>query len=78
MKAIILISSIFFLLGLKISNKVDLVKKGNLAPVVTNKLDCPEKQDPKAACFQEDAKKQTDLKITSDSSNTRTSVIKFK
>ena len=29
MKAIILISSIFYILGLKIGNKIDLVKKSN-------------------------------------------------
>lgn len=29
MKAIILISSIFYILGLKISNQIDLIKKNN-------------------------------------------------
>jgi hypothetical protein len=38
MKAIILISSIFYILGLKIGNKIDLVKKSNPAEkVITEK-----------------------------------------
>ena len=39
MKAIILISSIFYILGLKISNKIDLVKKNTqVDKVITNKV----------------------------------------
>lgn len=39
MKAIILISSIFYILGLKISNKIDLVKKSNpVDTIITNKI----------------------------------------
>ena len=34
MKAIIIASSIFYLLGLKFSNNVDLVKKANATPVM--------------------------------------------
>lgn len=39
MKAIILISSIFYILGLKISNHIDLVKKSNpVDTLITNKI----------------------------------------
>lgn len=39
MKAIILISSIFYILGLKISNKIDFIKKSNpVETVITNKI----------------------------------------
>jgi hypothetical protein len=39
MKAIILISSIFYILGLKISNQIDLVKKSNpVDTIITNKI----------------------------------------
>ena len=39
MKAIILISSIFYILGLKISNQIDLVKKCNpVDTIITNKI----------------------------------------
>lgn len=39
MKAIILISSIFYILGLKISNKIDLVKKSNpVDKIITNRI----------------------------------------
>lgn len=37
MKAIILISSIFYILGLKIGNQIDLVKKANpVEKIITN------------------------------------------
>ncbi|QGY47077.1 hypothetical protein GM418_26470 [Maribellus comscasis] len=37
MKAIILISSIFYILGLKIGNKIDIVKKANpVEKIITN------------------------------------------
>lgn len=41
MKAIILISSIFYILGLKLSNKIDLIKPGvrNVSKVVKQKSD---------------------------------------
>jgi hypothetical protein len=39
MKAIILISSIFYILGLKISNKIDFIKKSNpVETIITNKI----------------------------------------
>lgn len=37
MKAIILISSIFYILGLKISNKIELVKKSNPMDTIVTK-----------------------------------------
>jgi hypothetical protein len=39
MKIIILASSIFYLLGLKVSNNLDIVKKTKIAPVIENKLE---------------------------------------
>jgi len=45
MKAIIIASSIFYLLGLKFSNNVDLVKKANATPVI----DKIENVEPKTA-----------------------------
>lgn len=39
MKAIILISSIFYILGLKIGNKVDIVKKNSpIEKIITNSI----------------------------------------
>jgi len=39
MKAIILISSIFYILGLKIGNKIDFIKKSNpVETIITNKI----------------------------------------
>jgi len=43
MKAIILISSIFYILGLKIGNKIDLVKKNNPAEKIVTEEVKPEK-----------------------------------
>lgn len=37
MKAIILISSIFYILGLKISNKIELIKKTNPVDTIVTK-----------------------------------------
>jgi len=65
MKAIILVSSIFYLLGLKISNTVDVIKKTTLTPVVTNKLDSPEKPGVNARFHHE--LKQADKKTDPDS-----------
>ena len=39
MKAIILISSIFYILGLKLGNKIDIVKKSNpVEKIITNSM----------------------------------------
>ena len=46
MKAIILISSIFYILGLKIGNKIDLVKKSHPVDKVITEKAKVEKQKP--------------------------------
>lgn len=52
MKAIILISSIFYILGLKISNKIDLIKKST--PVEKVIIHSVQKANPeKTADFEE-------------------------
>ncbi len=57
MKAIILISSIFYILGLKISNKIDLVKKSNpVEKIITHKVKTAEPE--KAASFEANAKEE--------------------
>jgi hypothetical protein len=43
MKTIILVSSIFYLIGIKVSDKVSLAKKVELTPVVFNRINYPEK-----------------------------------
>ena len=51
MKALILISSIFYILGLKISNKIDLVKKSNpVEKIITHKVKATEPE--KNATFE--------------------------
>ena len=62
MKAILLASSIFFFLGLKISNNVDINRKSNATPVIENKLEKPNESNP----FEED-KKSFKLKTCPDS-----------
>lgn len=58
MKALILISSIFYILGLKISNKIDLVKKSNpVEKIITHKVNAAEPE--KNATFEADAKQDT-------------------
>ena len=64
MKVIILASSIFYLLGLKISNNVDIVKKSKITPVIENKLEnTPVNND------INDDKKTIELKAGPDSLN---------
>ncbi|MDX8339335.1 hypothetical protein SLH46_09095 [Draconibacterium sp. IB214405] len=58
MKAIILISSIFYILGLKVSNTIDLVKKSNpTEKIITHKVQAaePEKNATFEAKAEEDA-----------------------
>jgi hypothetical protein len=56
MKALILISSIFYILGLKISNKINLVKKSNpVDKIITHKVKAAEPE--KNASFETEAKK---------------------
>lgn len=46
MKALILISSIFYILGLKISNKIDLVKKSNpVEKIITHQVKTTETEE---------------------------------
>ena len=62
MKAVILISSIFYLLGLKISNQIDIFKKSPpVEKVMTQKVTPAQKG--KAAYYKEEIK----LKSESDS-----------
>ena len=59
MKAIILISSIFYILGLKISNKIDLVKRSNpVDKIITNKI--TEEKQADAYCFKDEIGLKTD------------------
>lgn len=59
MKVIILISSIFYILGLKISNKIDLVKKVNPVEKIIIHSAKPEKNE-KAVDFKEAEKEKTE------------------
>ena len=55
MKAIILISSIFYIIGIKISNKIDLFKNTNpVDKIITNKI-APASQPGKSIYFKEEA-----------------------
>ena len=61
MKAIILISSIFYILGVKISNKIDLFKHANpVEKIITNKI--TPTQPAKSVYFKEEIqlKSETD------------------
>jgi len=61
MKAFILISSIFYILGLKISNKIDLVKKSNpVEKIITHKVKTTESEE--NASFETEAKKDAPKK----------------
>jgi len=64
MKAIILISSIFYILGLKISNKIDLIKKVSPVEKVTIQKIKPETPE-KAVTFHEVKPEKTET-INSD------------
>ncbi|NQU51325.1 MAG: hypothetical protein HQ522_02185 [Bacteroidetes bacterium] len=59
MKAIILISSIFYILGLKIGNKIDLVKKSNpVDKIITHKVKVQEQK--KSCDYAAEIAKKTD------------------
>lgn len=58
MKAIILISSIFYILGLKIGNKIDLVKKEN--PVKTISIATKVKEQDKCCEYANEIVQKTD------------------
>lgn len=51
MKAIILVSSIFYILGLKISNKIDLVKKTSRADTTISQTVVVPQLNPKQIDF---------------------------
>ncbi len=71
MKAIILISSIFYVLGLKISNKIDFVKRINPVEKIINNTIPPKKTD-KVFHFhdEEDKKPEVDtLKSSTPAGN---------
>ncbi len=71
MKAIILISSIFYILGLKISNKFEVVKKVNaVEKIITHSI--PSKQTEKTVYFKDESKpdcKIDSLKIANKAGN---------
>jgi hypothetical protein len=72
MKAIILISSIFYILGLKISNKIDLIKKASPVEKISIQSVKPE-IPPKTIDFKEaqaEKKKTEPVKETSDCKDT--------
>jgi hypothetical protein len=77
MKTVLLASSLFFLIGLKISNKVDLIKKTSSPTVVTNKLEYPEIKATNLHS-KDEATSKTDLNAATDTSKTKTSVIRFR
>ncbi|QIA07922.1 hypothetical protein [Draconibacterium halophilum] len=61
MKALILISSIFYILGLKISNKIDLVKKSNpVEKIIIHNVKVAEPE--KNATFESNTKEETPKK----------------
>ncbi len=55
MKAIILITSIFYILGLKISNKFDLIKKSNPVEKIISYTAKPDKKEKQADFIKEKA-----------------------
>lgn len=58
MKALILISSIFYILGLKISNKIDVVKKSNpVEKIISHKEKVNDSE--KNASFESDTEEST-------------------
>lgn len=69
MKAIILISSIFYVLGLKISNKIDFVKRINPVEKIINNAIPPKKTD-KVFHFHDDADKKPEADTLKSSTPT--------
>ncbi len=59
MKAIILISSIFYILGLKISNKIDLIKRSNPVEKIINNT-ITSKEPAKAYYFKGETEKKSE------------------
>lgn len=61
MKAIILISSIFYILGLKLGNKIDLVKDNEPTPkVITNKINTNKLEECSESCPESTKKIECD------------------
>jgi hypothetical protein len=59
MKAIILISSIFYILGLKVSNKIDLVKRSNpVEKIISNTI--TSKKSVKSFYFKDETDKKAE------------------
>ena len=65
MKVIILISSIFYILGLKISNKIDLVKKVNPVEKIIMHSAKPENSE-KSVDFKDAEKEQKEAEETKE------------
>lgn len=71
MKVIILVSSIFYILGLKISNKIDLVKRSNPIQKVIMHTVKPEKTEKSANFKQEETEmKEADTAAEADDCET--------
>lgn len=67
MKVIILASSIFYILGLKISNKIDLVKRSHPVQKVIMHTAKPESNNETADFKQEEAEtKETETAVKAD------------
>lgn len=62
MKAIILISSIFYILGLKISNKIDLIKKHAPAEKTITQTIQPKEDKPDKKCKQIEIEVKEEIK----------------
>lgn len=61
MKTIILISSIFYILGLKLGHKVDLLKRSiPVKKIITNTISEKVKETSNLVFFNEEAKKMND------------------
>lgn len=74
MKAIILISSIFYILGLKIGNKIDLVKK--VKPEVTISATTKEKEELKCCDYNKLVKKKIECDTISSGTSYSDALLK--
>jgi len=76
MKAIILITSIFYILGLKISNKFDLIKRSNPVEKIISYTAKPDKTEKQADFTKEEA--ATVKKDTIQGGGTSSDVLQFR
>jgi len=76
MKAIILITSIFYILGLKISNKFDLIKRSNPVEKIISYTAKPDKEEKQADFTEEEA--VTVKKDTIQGGGTSSDVLQFR